>query len=168
MHFNTALTGADWDETSKRWNVQTSTGTVFWPRYLVTSLGLLSKQNFPDISGINTFQGEMYHTGAWPKDVSLEGKRVGIVGNGSTGVQVITAIAKDVARLVCFQRNPQYSVPSGQSKVSPEYREHINANYTKIWHEAKDESLFGFGFKEVSRPTFSVGEEERREIYEAA
>lgn len=66
------------------------------------------------------------------------------------------------------QRNPQYSVPSGQGPVSPEYRQKINADYPEIWKEAVDGSLFAFGFKEVSRSTFSVDEAERRQIYEKA
>jgi cyclohexanone monooxygenase len=166
--FETALTGAQWNESSSRWTIQTSTGTNFTTRYLITSLGLLSKQNFPDIAGIDSFEGEKYHTGAWPVGVDLKEKRVGIIGNGSTGVQVITAIAKDVKRLVSFQRNPQYSVPSGQGPVSKEYRDHINENYQQIWKDVKDNSAFGFGLKEASQPTFSVSPEEREEIYEAA
>jgi cyclohexanone monooxygenase len=166
--FETTLTGAQWNESSSRWTIQTSTSTNFTARYLITSLGLLSRQNFPDIAGIDSFQGEKYHTGAWPVGVDLKEKRVGIIGNGSTGVQVITAIAKDVKRLVSFQRNPQYSVPSGQGPVSKEYRDHINENYQQIWKEVKDNSAFGFGLKEASRPTFSVSPEEREEIYEAA
>ncbi|KAH7066711.1 hypothetical protein BKA63DRAFT_523021 [Paraphoma chrysanthemicola] len=168
MIFKTAMESADWDDDTGRWVVRTSTGTTFRARYLVAGLGLLSKQNFPDIAGIDSFSGEKYHTGAWPKDVTLVGKRVGVIGNGSTGVQVITEIAKDVKQLVCFQRNPQYSVPSGQGPVSTEYREKINEDYPQIWKEAVDESLFAFGFKEVSRLTFSVDEDERKRIYEKA
>lgn len=84
------------------------------------------------------------------------------------GVQVITEIAKDVGHLVSFQRNPQYSVPSGQGLISEEQRQEVIQNYEKIWHEAKDESLFAFGFPEASRTTFSVTEQERKEIYESA
>lgn len=161
------MTGARWDASCARWHVETSTGIRFTTRYLITALGLLSKQNFPNITGIDSFQGEKYHTGAWPADVELKGKRVGVIGNGSTGVQVITAIAKDVKHLVSFQRNPQYSVPSGQSAVSKEYREHVNENYQQIWKDVKA-SKFGFGFHETDRPTFSVSPEERERIFEKA
>jgi cyclohexanone monooxygenase len=168
IHFETALTGAQWNESSSKWTVQTSTGVNFTTRYLITSLGLLSKQNFPDIAGIGSFEGEKYHTGAWPAGVELKDKRVGIIGNGSTGVQVITTIAKDVKRLVSFQRNPQFSVPSGQGPVSKEYRDHINANYQQIWKDVKDNSAFGFGLDESTKPTFSVSPEEREAIFEKA
>jgi cyclohexanone monooxygenase len=66
------------------------------------------------------------------------------------------------------QRNPQYSIPSGQGLVTSEYREKVNENYPQIWKGAVDESLFAFGFEEVSRPTFSVNEDERQRIYEKA
>jgi cyclohexanone monooxygenase len=168
INFETGLVGAQWDEPSSRWTVQTSKGVSFVTRYLITSLGLLSRQNFPDIAGIDSFEGEKYHTGAWPAGVELKDKRVGIIGNGSTGVQVITAIAKDVKHLISFQRNPQYSVPSGQGPVSKEYRDHINANYQQIWKDVKDNSAFGFGLHESTTPTLSVSPEEREAIFEKA
>lgn len=75
---------ARWDYEASRWIVKTSSSVTFRVRYLVTALGLLSKQNLPDIPGINDYQGEKYHTGAWPQGVTLKGKRVGVIGNGST------------------------------------------------------------------------------------
>ncbi|KAK0908807.1 hypothetical protein LTR02_004750 [Friedmanniomyces endolithicus] len=169
MFFNTTLTDATWDDDARVWAVKTSAGTTFRARYLVTALGLLSKQNFPVISGIDSYQGEKYHTGAWPAGVSLQGKRVGVIGNGSTGVQVVTEIAKDVAHLYSFQRNPQYSVPSGQRAVDPEYRRRVNENYQEIWRQVKDESKTAFGFPQnEDRPTMSVDAETRKEIFETA
>jgi cyclohexanone monooxygenase len=96
MHFNTELIDAHWDEATHNWIIQTSTGKEYRVRYMVTALGLLSKTNYPDYPGIESFKGEMYHTGKWPKEHDFRGKRVGVIGNGSTGVQVITAIAKEV------------------------------------------------------------------------
>lgn len=168
MCFKTELTSAEWNDSARRWSVTTSTGTIYNTRYLVSALGLLSRQNLPNYEGIKDFAGNMYHTGNWPGGIDLKAKRVGVIGNGSTGVQVITAIAKDVSKLVSFQRNPQYSVPSGQGLVTQEYRKAVNEDYHKIWENAKDNSLFAFGFKETDRKTFSVGEKEREEIYEQA
>jgi cyclohexanone monooxygenase len=167
FEFETELTSANWDDTQQRWRVETSAGDTFMPKYLVTALGLLSRSNIPDIPGIRQFKGEIHHTGRWPQGLDIRGKCVGVVGNGSTGTQVITAIAKDVETLVCFQRTPQYSVPSGDRKVAPGYREDLNKRYTDVWAQAKN-SLFAFGFEESKRPTFSVNEEERQEIFEEA
>lgn len=167
MFLSTELRHAQWEDLSQRWIIETSTDVTFRARYLVTALGLLSKRNFPDIPGIDTFKGDMYHTGAWPKDADLSGKRVGIIGNGSTGVQVITDIAGKVGHLTTFQRNPQYSVPSGDGPVTAEYRSEINEHYPEIWKKAR-ESAFAFGFEESTTPTFSVSEAEREEIFEQA
>jgi cyclohexanone monooxygenase len=168
FRFNTELLSAQWDDSLGRWIIETSTGVTYKSRYLITALGLLSKQNFPDIEGINTFKGEKYHTGRWPDNVNLRDKRVAIIGNGSTGVQVITDIAKDVKQLISFQRNPQYSVPSGDGPVTPEYRQSINENYPELWRHAKDETATAFGFTETDRLISSATEEERNAIFEKA
>lgn len=99
MYFNTELTAARWDDEARCWFVETSTATTFRARYLVTALGLLSRQNFPDIPGLDSFEGEKYHTGQWPEGVRLEGKRVGVIGNGSTGVQVGLTHSQSTAML---------------------------------------------------------------------
>lgn len=169
FQFNTELLSAQWDEDEQRWIAVLSTNEVLKCRYLITGLGLLSKTNFPNIPNIDKFQGELYHTARWPENADLEGKRVGVIGNGSTGIQVITAIAKadEVKQLLSFQRNPQYSVPAGNGPVSAEHRKNVNDNYQDIWDKAKN-SLFGFGFEETTRKTFSVSPEERERIYEEA
>ncbi|KAE9975207.1 hypothetical protein EG327_008520 [Venturia inaequalis] len=169
FRFNTELISANWEESSERWIIATSTGITYKARYLITALGLLSKQNFPDIEGLESYEGEMYHTARWPETATLQGKRVAVIGNGSTGVQVITDIAKDVKHLISFQRNPQYSVPSGDAPATPEYRQKVNDNYQELWKKAKDDELFGFGFTEnVDRPLASVTKEERDAIFEKA
>jgi len=107
------------------------------------------------------------HPTDFPKSYSLNGKRVGVVGCGSTGVQVITSIAPIVKSLTCFQRHPQYSVPSGDGPVSPSYRASVNENYDEIWKQVKN-SMVAFGFEESSTPCMSVSEEERERKFEEA
>jgi cyclohexanone monooxygenase len=165
MQFNTEMVGADWDDEQGVWRVEVSSGEVFVVRYLVTALGLLSKANYPDIPGIESFQGELCHTAKWRTDINLVSKRVGVIGCGSTGVQVITDIASKVDSLTCFQRHPQYSVPSGDAPVSPEYREHVNQTYPEIMKHVRN-SICGFGFEESQRAFHSVPSEEREEIFE--
>ncbi|KAH7318944.1 hypothetical protein BKA65DRAFT_529167 [Rhexocercosporidium sp. MPI-PUGE-AT-0058] len=156
MQFQTELQSAEWNESEHRWVVGLSTGETLSVKYLL----------FPNLE---KFQGELYHTANWPKDADLKGKRVGVIGNGSTGVQLITAVAKadKVKQLLCFQRNPQYTVPAGNGVLSLKERKEINDNYDEIWDKAK-QSLFAFGFEETARPTFSVTPEEREQIYEEA
>jgi len=165
MQFNTELISADWDADAIHWRIETSTGQTFMVRYLVTALGLLSKPNYPEIKGLDTFKGELTHTAAWRSNLSVEDKDVGVIGCGSTGVQVITEVAKKVKSLTCFQRTPQYSVPSGDRPVSPEYRQYVNSNYDDINAHVRN-SICGFGFVESTVPFDSVPPEKRKQVFE--
>ena len=84
----TGMTQAEFDEISGTWIVRTDRGITYRSRFLVTALGLLSATNTPDLHGIEHFEGRLVHTGAWPEELDLTGKRVGVIGNGSTGNQV--------------------------------------------------------------------------------
>lgn len=166
MRFETQLVGANWNDDDETWDLKVSSGTgKLRCRYLITGLGLLSKQNYPDIPGLDSFQGELHHTAKWPKGLNLTGKRVGVVGCGSTGVQVITDIAKRVQHLICFQRHPQYSVPSGDKPVTPEYRKWVNENYDAIWEQVRN-SVTAFGFKESEISYHDATPEERERIFQ--
>lgn len=165
MHFETEMTAASWDDEAQRWRITCSKGPAIIARYLINCLGLLSKVNYPDIPGISSFTGTLVHTAKWPQDFNLEGKRVGIIGNGSTGVQVMTAIAPIVAELKSFQRHPQYSVPSGQGEIPKGYREDINARYAEIYDSVRN-SAVGFGVPEVTRKTMEATPEKRREAFQ--
>ena len=131
------------------------------------ALGLLSKINLPDIKGRDSFRGRMVHTGDWPADLTLEGKRVGVIGTGSTGTQFICAASKLAGHLTVFQRSAQYSVPSGNGPVSEEYVKKIKANYDQIWKQVRS-SFVGFGFQESEVPAMSVSEEERERVFQEA
>jgi cation diffusion facilitator CzcD-associated flavoprotein CzcO len=133
----------------------------------VTALGLLSVINYPNIPGRDSFKGELYHTGAFPQNLSFAGKRVGVIGTGSTGLQVNTALAPQVGHLTVFQRSPQYSVPVGNRPLSRERVAEIKQNYDSIWEHVFS-SMTGFAFTESKIPTFSVTAEEREAIYERA
>ncbi|WP_114968021.1 flavin-containing monooxygenase [Rhodoferax ferrireducens] len=167
IEFNTGVTGARFDEKRNLWEIQTDTDKTVTARYLITALGLLSATNVPNIKGIESFQGKQYHTGAWPEGVDFKGKRVGVIGTGSTGLQVITAIAPQASHLTVFQRSPQYSVPVGNGPVSPDYVTSVKQNYDQIWKDVRS-SVVAFGFKESSVPAMSVSEEERRAVYQKA
>ncbi|KIW71915.1 hypothetical protein PV04_00142 [Phialophora macrospora] len=164
IRLNVTMEAATWQEQEQRWTIKCNTGDVFSARYLVNALGILSKPNYPNIPGLQSFRGDLIHTTSWPQ-IDLSNKRVGVIGNGSTGVQVMTALAPKVKNLISFQRSPQYSVPSGQGPVTREYRDWVNKNYDAIYENVW-KSKTGFGVPELDRPTMSVGPEERRKIFE--
>jgi len=165
MRFNTQLTSAHWSDPDRQWQVSVNGDETLNAKYLITGLGLLSKQNFPNIPGLDSFAGEIHHTAKWPKDLSLDGQRVGVIGCGSTGVQVITEIGRKVKQLTCFQRHPQYSVPSGDKKVTPEYRHWVNENWDTIFEQVRN-SITSFGFRESETSYHDVSPEERERVFE--
>jgi cyclohexanone monooxygenase len=163
----TAMTEASFDEVAGIWTVHTDRGVTFECRFLVNGLGLLSATNVPDFPGMNDFEGRLVHTGAWPEDLDLTGKRVGVIGNGSTGNQVITAIAPIVGRLTSFQRTPQYSVPAGNRELSAAELQSHRDDFDANWNQVHNSSV-AMGFVESERETFSVSAEERERIFEQA
>jgi cyclohexanone monooxygenase len=167
ISLETAMTDASFDEVTGIWTVHTDRGITFECRFLVNGLGLLSATNVPDFPGMDDFEGRVVHTGAWPADLDLTGKRVGVIGNGSTGNQVITAIAPIVGHLTSFQRTPQYSVPTGNYELSPAELQSHRDDFTANWDQVRSSSV-AMGFEESTIETFSVSAEERERIFEAA
>src|SRR3954452_11226354 len=165
IQLDTGVDGLAFDEDAGVWTVRTDDGATLTARYVVCALGLLSKTNLPDIKGLDSFQGTMAHTGAWPQDLSLEGKRVGVIGTGSTGTQFICAASKTAGHLTVFQRSPQYSVPSGNGPVSEEYVSGVKRDYDRIWDQVRG-SMVAFGFEERTVPATSVSEEERQRVFQ--
>ena len=163
----TAMTDATFDEVAGIWTVHTDRGVTFECRFLVNGLGLLSATNVPDVPGMDTFAGRLVHTGAWPEDLDLTGKRVGVIGNGSTGNQVITATAPIAGHLTSFQRSPQYSVPAGNRELSQEELQSHRDNFAANWDQVRNSSV-AMGFEESAVETFSVSAEERERIFEQA
>lgn len=166
MQFDTTLLSADWVESESMWKIKTSAGE--WNvRYLITALGLFIEPNWPEIPKRNIFKGQLVHTSRWPEGLDLQGKSVGVIGNGSTGVQLITTIAKDVGSLVSFQRHPQYSVPAEKRPVSAKERNEINSNWEKLWDKVNS-SFGGMDFKESKTPALSLSKEQREKVLQMA
>ncbi|TXL74139.1 NAD(P)/FAD-dependent oxidoreductase [Vineibacter terrae] len=165
--FGTKVTAARFDESAGLWNVTTDKGRTLTAKYLVTGLGLLSATNKPPFKGIDGFKGETYHTGAWPEGIDLAGKRVGVIGTGSTGVQVIIALAPVAKHLTVLQRSAQYVVPIGNGPESEERINEYKAQYEAIWKQVK-ESAVAFGFAESTVPAMSVSEAQRERVFEDA
>ena len=168
IDFNTSVVSAHYDDARDRWEVTTDKGEVIASRFLITGIGCLSAGQVPDIQGRELFKGESYHTGAWPHEgVDLQGKRVGVIGTGSSGVQSIPVIARDAAHLFVFQRTPQYTIPARHGTVDKAFLDNVKANYDEIWREAKT-SAGGAPYTPIDRSALSVSEEERNAVYEDA
>ena len=113
-------------------------------QYLITAIGCISTGQIPKIPGLDSFEGEWHHTGAWPHDgVAFEGKRVAVIGTGSSGVQSIPVIARECEHLTVFQRTPQYTIPARHETVDQEFlktsqgqlrRDHAEVEAFGRWH----------------------------------
>jgi cation diffusion facilitator CzcD-associated flavoprotein CzcO len=165
IQLDTSIDGLVFDEDTGVWTVRTGDGQTLTARYVVCAVGLLSKINMPDIKGLDSFQGTLAHTGAWPQDLTLGGKRVGVIGTGSTGTQFICAASKITDHLTVFQRSPQYVVPSGNGPASEEYVAEVKRDYDRIWDQVRN-SMVAFGFEESTVPAMSVSAEERQRVFQ--
>lgn len=167
IELDTEISSIILDETTDTWTVTTAAGDSYTSRYVVTALGLLAAVNVPDIPGMDSFRGRTVHTAEWPDDLTLEGKRVGVVGTGSTGTQFIVASSKIADHLTVFQRNPQYCVPSGNGPVEPGEVDDYKSRYDEIWKQVRG-SQVAFGFEESTIAASEVTPEERERVFEEA
>ena len=166
IQFNSRVTSAVYDKRANRWEIQLESGQRARAQFLVTAVGILSARYMPPFAGVESFQGESYHTGRWPKEhVDLTGKRVGVIGTGATAVQLIPIIAKEVGHLTVFQRTPNYCAPLRNSLVDPETQRQFKASYPEI-HKRCRETPAGFLHDFDPRSTLEVPREERLALYE--
>ena len=128
--FNARVKTATLDESSARWTVHTSTGETVIARYVVMATGCLSTGRVPDFPGIETFEGGTFHTGEWPHEpVDFLGRRVAVIGTGSSAIQAIPVIAEQAADVTVFQRTPNYSIPSRNGPMTSEYEAEWKIEY---------------------------------------
>jgi acetone monooxygenase (methyl acetate-forming) len=120
IQFSTTITSAHYNEDSGRWTVRTDRGEVIDTQFFITCAGMLSAPMADVFPGQDSFKGPIFHTSRWPREpVALAGKRVGVVGIGATGIQVIQTIASQVGELKVFVRTPQYVLPMGNPTYGP-------------------------------------------------
>ncbi|SEP19643.1 flavin-containing monooxygenase [Trujillonella endophytica] len=119
--FDTRVTAAAWDEELTGWRVVTDTGTTVTCRFLISAAGALSAAQTPPFAGIEDFAGQALHTSRWPADgVDLTGKRVAVIGTGSTGIQAVPEIAEQAEHVTVFQRTANFSVPAQNRPLPPD------------------------------------------------
>ena len=145
--FDTRVTNARFDDATAIWRVETDTGRAVSARHCILATGCLSSANLPDFEGRDSFQGETYHTGRWPHEgVDFTGKRVGIIGTGSSAIQAIPVIAEQAQHLAVFQRTPNYSIPARNAPIDPNLVQEIKAEYP-AFRERNYREPAGFGSK---------------------
>lgn len=167
IRLDTRVTAARWSESESRWHVSTSAG-AFEARHLLMASGCLSKPNIPKLEGLDSFRGKLFHSSRWPQQgVDLAGKRVGVIGTGSSGVQIVGNIAPVVDELHVYQRTPHWVVPAGNRSISSDEDALVKRNYTAL-REKLAASLLGMGIDGGGGSALDVSAEERERRYEQA
>jgi cation diffusion facilitator CzcD-associated flavoprotein CzcO len=133
IRLRTKVVAMTFDEDAAEWLLDTASGERFVAAFVVAASGILSVPLEPDITGMDTFAGTSLHTGRWPADgFDFTGKRVGVIGTGSTGVQLIPVVAKQANHLTVFQRSPAYTLPWRVRAFEPGELDEMKANYGEI------------------------------------
>ncbi|WP_192764586.1 flavin-containing monooxygenase [Actinomadura algeriensis] len=137
--FDTRITALTFDEAADRWTARTAYGDLVSARHVIMATGQLSVARLPDIPGIDDFAGPVHHTGDWPHEgVDVAGKRVGVVGTGSSGVQAIPRIAEQAGHLTVFQRTPHYVVPARNRPLDPAYAAELKTRFEEYREQARN------------------------------
>jgi cation diffusion facilitator CzcD-associated flavoprotein CzcO len=166
IRLNSRVTSAVWDEAATEWAVGTEDGYRVRSQYLVAATGVLSVPQFPDVPGREDFRGETYHPVRWPDEpVDFRGKRVAVVGTGSTGVQIGPAIVEEVESLVMYQRSATWATPLNNHPISAEQQAYLKANFAPIKAEL-DASVGGFLHQPAGKKWAQDTPEQRTAFYE--
>src|SRR5581483_7575685 len=167
IQFDTCVTSARFDESTNQWTIETEQGERMSARFCVMATGCLSAPNAPKIPGLDTFRGPTYHTGRWPpQPVDFAGRRVGVIGTGSSAIQSIPVIAEQARQVFVFQRTAHYTVPAHNAPLASEYVRAIKSDYHSLRARAK-QCFAGIDFQYNEKSAIEATPEERQREYEA-
>lgn len=166
IQFNARVVAAEFDETDHRWQVQCEDGTSVRARFFVLCTGFAAKPFVPAFEGLEDFKGECHHTALWPQQgLDLAGKRVGVIGTGASGVQVIQEAARQAFHVTVFQRTPILALPMQQRKLDEEGQRRMKSTYPEIYRKRR-ETFGGFDFSGILKSALDASPEEREAVYE--
>ncbi|MER6975603.1 flavin-containing monooxygenase [Streptomyces carpinensis] len=167
IRLSTRVDKAVYDEDANTWTVHLGDGSTLTTTYLVSGMGVLSQAIFPAIDGIDTFQGEKYHSSMWPRGgADLTGKRVGLIGLGASGIQMVPEIAKAAGDFYVFQRTPNFIVETTNDPVTEEEMAYLRDHYDEIYEKAANHP-FGVAMEPAEHSALEVSAEERDRIFES-
>ena len=163
----TRVVSAAFDKTTDCWTVTSANGEIFRAPVCIMATGNLSLPRVPDFPGLESFQGNWYHTGLWPEEgVDFTGRRVGVIGTGSSGIQMIPVIAEQAEHLFVFQRTPNFSVPAVNRPIASEVDRSHKERY-RHWRDEAKRTPFGIaGHPPPTRSALEDAPGERERVYE--
>ena len=165
IDFDVEVKAAHFNETTRRWRIETDKKDKITAQFLVMATGCISTAQTPNIEGLDNYQGNTYHTGNWPHEkIDFTGQRIAVIGTGSSGIQAIPVLAEEAAHVTVFQRTPNYSIPSQNEPMTSDYEASWKEKYPTLREEMR---YTGHGsIKDLNdKSAMSVDEEERQETY---
>lgn len=167
IQFNTRIKTAHFSEADNTWTLTDETGNKIRAHHCVMATGNLSTPRVPDFKGLETFKGDWYHTGLWPHEgVDFTGKRVGVIGTGSTAIQMIPLIAEQAEHLYVFQRTANFSLPARNAAMDPERERQFKSTYPERRAEARETPFGVSGYPVPTQSALEVSPEVRRRKFE--
>ena len=168
IRFNTRVEGAEFDEGGQQWTVRTQDGGAVRAQFLVLCTGFAAKPYVPTLKGLDQFEGAKHHTAWWPQNgLDLTAKRVGVIGTGASGVQVVQEAAAVAAELTVFQRTPILALAMQQCALDDAVQVEMKRDYPARFARRR-ESFGGFDFHASGKSALEVSPEERQAVYEAS
>lgn len=167
IDLNTRVTGADFDESRRKWTIHTQNGKDYVSRFFVLCTGFAAKPYVPPFEGIGDFKGEIHHTGLWPQDgLDMKGKRVAVVGMGASGVQVMQEAGAEATHTTHFVRTPCLAIPMWQRQMTSDDNASARAQMeADMDRRSKTFGGFSYDFQEVG--VFEVDDARRKEMFES-
>lgn len=167
VRFNTTITSAHFNTSHDEWRLQTDKGGFIEARYMILATGFASKRYIPHLKGLESFSGDAYHTGTWPQGgLEVKGKRVGVIGTGASGVQVIQEIAPEVGHLTVFQRTPNLALPMRQETLNIDKQQEEKKGYLELFKISKA-TFSGYDYEFEPKASTNVPEREQQEFWES-
>ncbi|MBV9775479.1 MAG: NAD(P)/FAD-dependent oxidoreductase, partial [Acetobacteraceae bacterium] len=168
IQLDTRIRAATYDRAANQWTLRTERGETVTARFCVMASGNLSTPRVPDLPGLDRFQGKWHHSGLWPSEpIDFSGQVVGVIGTGSSGVQMIPIIAQQAKRLYVFQRTANFSLPARNAPMRPETERRHKASYRERRLAALDTPFGIAGHPPPTKSALDASPEERRQAYEA-
>jgi cyclohexanone monooxygenase len=167
IKLNTRVTQAHYDDSTKLWSITTDAGDTVKAKYCIMASGNLSLPRVPKFPGLEQFKGDWYHTGLWPHEpIDFTGLRVGVIGTGASGIQLIPIVAKQAKHLHVFQRTPNFTVPAKNGPADKKIEKERKAQYP-AWRAKSLETPFGIaGFPKPTQNALEASAEARKKYYE--
>lgn len=166
VKLNTRVDSARFDEAARRWHIQTNKGEEITSKYFVICTGFASKPLYPDVPGLDSFEGLVAHAGRWPQEgVDFSGKKIAVIGTGSSGVQMAEQASLNAEQLTVFQRTPAMALPLYQVKLDAEDQKEMKKHYPEIM-ELRRKTFAGFDYEFLEKSWYDFTPEEREAMFD--